>query len=245
MILNRLIKNAAEQDWFVVFLEIVIVFVGIFLGIQATNWNEDRKSIADGYYYLDHLQKQLDAEAQMIEDDIARLSDDIDQVNSALNLLYADSWSDDEYAQFKSDHVAAYNGVRDPRQPSALRQLLDAGKIDLVESWAVQEMLFGLDRAYEEAIGQTKAYVKFADEAVIVLSMAIPYGAKDDLMAIPADPSVLLQSEELKWALRMIVIMNKIQLDRLNRLLTECTQVRDELKAHMSSNASRIPRTAD
>lgn len=137
MIFKRLFTNAAEQNWSVVFLEIVVVFVGIFLGIQATNWNEERKSIADGYYYLDLLQRQLDDEVQTIEKVIIRLSDDIEQMQRALNLLYEESWSEEEYAQFRSDHVAVYNGVRDPRRPSALRQLLDRGKIDLVESWAI------------------------------------------------------------------------------------------------------------
>ena len=37
-------------------------------------------------------------------------------------------------------------------RPSALRRLLHGGKIELIRSREIQEMLFGLDRAYAEAI---------------------------------------------------------------------------------------------
>lgn len=106
-------------------------------------------------------------------------------------------------------------------------------------------MLFGLDSAYQDAIRQAEIYDEFTSRSTMVLSMAIPYGVKDDLMAIPADPDILLQSKELKWAMRMIVIMNKIELRALNALLSECTQARDELKAYMASFASRISRRVD
>lgn len=43
MLLRRLIKNISEQNWFVVWLDVSVVMVGIFLGMQVTNWNEGRK----------------------------------------------------------------------------------------------------------------------------------------------------------------------------------------------------------
>ena len=43
MILRRFIKNINEQNWFVVWLDVFVVMVGIFLGMQVTNWNEERK----------------------------------------------------------------------------------------------------------------------------------------------------------------------------------------------------------
>ncbi|KGJ96414.1 hypothetical protein [Colwellia psychrerythraea] len=43
MLLRRLIENIKEQNWFVVWLDVSVVMVGIFLGMQVTNWNEDRK----------------------------------------------------------------------------------------------------------------------------------------------------------------------------------------------------------
>lgn len=43
MILNRLSKAMRKQDWFTVFLEFVIVAVGILAGLQANEWAQERQ----------------------------------------------------------------------------------------------------------------------------------------------------------------------------------------------------------
>jgi len=42
MILRRLAQSIRRQDWFTVALEVVIVVLGVFIGIQVSNWNQDR-----------------------------------------------------------------------------------------------------------------------------------------------------------------------------------------------------------
>lgn len=42
MIVRRLATSLQKQDWMAVSLEILIVVVGVFLGLQVNNWNEDR-----------------------------------------------------------------------------------------------------------------------------------------------------------------------------------------------------------
>lgn len=42
MILRRLAQSLRRQDWVTVVLEIGIVVLGVFLGIQVANWNQDR-----------------------------------------------------------------------------------------------------------------------------------------------------------------------------------------------------------
>ena len=42
MLLRRVIKHVRAQDWFAVSLDFVIVVIGVFLGIQIGNWNEER-----------------------------------------------------------------------------------------------------------------------------------------------------------------------------------------------------------
>ena len=43
MILRRLGNALREQNWFTVVLEVLIVVVGIFFGLQVDDWNERRK----------------------------------------------------------------------------------------------------------------------------------------------------------------------------------------------------------
>jgi hypothetical protein len=58
MILRKLADAIREQNWTTVFLEILIVVVGIFIGLQVDGWNEARK-------------KQQDIEVQLL-----RIADD-------------------------------------------------------------------------------------------------------------------------------------------------------------------------
>ena len=43
MILRRFIQHIKEQNWFAVGLDVCVVIVGIFLGMQVTEWSEARK----------------------------------------------------------------------------------------------------------------------------------------------------------------------------------------------------------
>ena len=43
MILRRLTNAFRKQDWFTVAVEIMIVVLGVFIGLQVNNWNEARK----------------------------------------------------------------------------------------------------------------------------------------------------------------------------------------------------------
>ena len=42
MLLRRVIEHVKDQNWFAVCLDFIIVVIGVFLGIQIGNWNEDR-----------------------------------------------------------------------------------------------------------------------------------------------------------------------------------------------------------
>jgi len=39
MIIRRLVQSLRRRDWFTVVIEILIVVVGVFIGIEVSNWN--------------------------------------------------------------------------------------------------------------------------------------------------------------------------------------------------------------
>ena len=51
MLLRRVIEHVRKQEWTAVAIDFVIVVAGVFVGIQAANWNEVRsdQSRARGY----------------------------------------------------------------------------------------------------------------------------------------------------------------------------------------------------
>jgi len=62
MILHRLVHSLRRRDWFTVVIEIVIVVVGVFIGIEVSNWNQDRQNRVLAQSYLERLTADLESE---------------------------------------------------------------------------------------------------------------------------------------------------------------------------------------
>ena len=60
MILRKLAENIRKQNWFVVLLEILIVVIGIFIGLQVDEWNNSRITLKLEADYLDQLAIETD-----------------------------------------------------------------------------------------------------------------------------------------------------------------------------------------
>ena len=55
MMLRRVMQHVRDQNWFAVGVDFVIVVVGVFIGIQVANWNEERQLAAQERSYLSQL----------------------------------------------------------------------------------------------------------------------------------------------------------------------------------------------
>jgi len=59
LILRRFSHHIKEQNWFAVGLDVIVVIVGIFLGMQVTEWNDERKTEARSQEYTKRLLADL------------------------------------------------------------------------------------------------------------------------------------------------------------------------------------------
>ena len=55
MILSRIARHMKQQHWTAVFIELVIVILGVFIGLQVSNWNEQRQDRGLEKQYLQRL----------------------------------------------------------------------------------------------------------------------------------------------------------------------------------------------
>ena len=62
MILRRIAEGVRKQDWFTVVVEVLIVVVGIFLGLQVDDWNQERSDRALEQEYLGRLADDIQAD---------------------------------------------------------------------------------------------------------------------------------------------------------------------------------------
>jgi hypothetical protein len=60
LILSRAVDHLKQQHWTGVFIELVIVVVGVFLGMQVSNWNQSQADARLGREYVKRLTRDLD-----------------------------------------------------------------------------------------------------------------------------------------------------------------------------------------
>ena len=99
MMLRRLAQALKEQNWTAIFIEFVLLVVGVFLGIQVANWNSARIERAQETMYLTRL-------AEDVRSDIAEI-DEINRVStqrmSALAYLLREATGQALPASFDSE----------------------------------------------------------------------------------------------------------------------------------------------
>jgi len=64
--------KAREQNWFAVAIDFLILVAGVFLGIQAANWNDSRKERVEERRYYAQILDDLRADQQTLQDALRR-----------------------------------------------------------------------------------------------------------------------------------------------------------------------------
>ncbi len=102
MVISRVPEHAAQANWFAVGMDILIVVIGVFLGMQASNWNEARIERRQGESYR------------------ARLIEDLSANESDLKQRR------DYYLQVRRHALSALEVFEQPSQPVGEQFLIDA-----------------------------------------------------------------------------------------------------------------------
>ncbi|MCB1606551.1 MAG: hypothetical protein KDI71_06205 [Xanthomonadales bacterium] len=68
MILRRLVAQLREQNWTAIAVEFVLLVIGVFLGLQASNWNDARNERAQGERWRQQILADLDQNARDLQD---------------------------------------------------------------------------------------------------------------------------------------------------------------------------------
>jgi hypothetical protein len=67
MILRRITEHVKAQNWFAVGIDFFIVVVGVFIGIQVSNWNESRADRARERVLLGELRAEVAETIRVVE----------------------------------------------------------------------------------------------------------------------------------------------------------------------------------
>ncbi|HPE48086.1 MAG TPA: hypothetical protein PLR76_06810 [Hyphomonas sp.] len=87
MILRRITNAFSRQDWFTVFIETLIVVLGVFLGLQVNNWNAGRANRAMETTYLELLRRDLRTIVVDLENQIEFEQFQVRLANDAVSII--------------------------------------------------------------------------------------------------------------------------------------------------------------
>jgi len=87
MILRRCIEHLRDQQWTAVVLDFLIVVVGVFVGLQVDNWNQERADSKREAFYLAALKDDFSVVIAELESDIAHY----ERIANSMTLLIDES----------------------------------------------------------------------------------------------------------------------------------------------------------
>ncbi len=134
MLLRRLSENLKSQSWTAVCLDLFIVILGIFLGLQVSQWYEGRQEIAFEASILDRLRVEFDEASKDISTAIRFHQDEIvalELINQSLNTGDLNPRDED---QFRSGLQGAMNYDLGPSRSGTYIEILSSGQFRLLRS---------------------------------------------------------------------------------------------------------------
>ena len=184
MILRRLAEGVRQQDWFTVVVEVLIVVVGIFLGLQVDDWNNARKDRIDEQEFITRLHGDLllaeDLSSRVRNRRLGRLESMI----TAADVLFArserDVLSDEECIAVTGTH---YFNINVPELPS-LSELAATGRMSIIRDTELRSALVELQQnrsALSMLIAlQSARAIDLPEKYVELIRLEAKYTAEDD-----------------------------------------------------------------
>jgi len=88
MILSRVIEHFRKQEWTAIAIDFVIVVMGVFIGIQVSNWNAARSARVDERALLERLHEEARALLEIQKSEFADQTPRVEALTAVHALLF-------------------------------------------------------------------------------------------------------------------------------------------------------------
>lgn len=188
MILKRLRTEAARQNWFGVAVDLVILVLGVFLGIQVNNWNQARLDRAEGREYRERLYSDLESNQRDLAFRIHYDGQVLAHARAALAAL--DRPVDESPGEFIIHAYEASNHIPQPLRQFTYDEAVAAGKADRLGDPMLRERIANY---YVGLATMQRLFDNIPPYRELIRS-ALPFAAQTQVMK---DCPEVLHSDEL------------------------------------------------
>lgn len=141
MMLRRFMKHISDQNWFAVGLDVIVVIVGIFLGLQVQNWYEDRADRGAEKTYLNRMHTEASdviEQARVFNETRAKILKSLQSLSDLLvNNADLSDFTNEHCAVLTLSHVYANRTVQLP----TVSELVSSGGLELIENGDVRNAM--------------------------------------------------------------------------------------------------------
>ena len=149
MLLRSVTKHLRDQNWVAVGLDFVIVVVGVYIGIQVSNWNDDRRDREAEAVYLDRLHREIAAISQRAEADYVAQHDRLERIEEVKEFFL----TGDGIERLDGHHCGALSQSHIFADtifyPPTIKELIATGRIVLIRDDAIRTAILSFDQTNE------------------------------------------------------------------------------------------------
>jgi len=141
MLLRSVTKHVNDQNWFAVILDLVIVVIGVFIGIEVSNWNAERAGEEKAEILVDRLYVDVG-----YDNEVTALLLGYHTVVKNYAITAIDGFNEKETVNDEQFVIAAYQAsqITEPwSYRAAYEELLSGGKFDLIQSDELKSIILG------------------------------------------------------------------------------------------------------
>ena len=138
MSLRRIIEHIRHQHWTAIFIDLVIVVVGVFIGMQVSNWNEERATRQRAEVFSERLRADLRVEAWAYAFQYAYSRDVLANARRALDALEGDHAVSDEQFLVSAYRASQFRSFTAHR--ATYDELVSTGTIGLIADPQLREI---------------------------------------------------------------------------------------------------------
>ncbi|MEX0299326.1 MAG: hypothetical protein AB3N28_09670, partial [Kordiimonas sp.] len=156
MIQYRFRKHISEQNWFAVSIDLLVVIVGIFLGMQVTEWNEERKAQLEENIYIEKLLIDMDHSLPLQRKEIQIASEQLENIKWIIHTVEKGQLLDANKEKFELALTTA-NVTRAPRLVQrTMNELVTANLLVRFSNKAIKAQIAEVQENYIRSIETLK-----------------------------------------------------------------------------------------
>jgi len=174
MILRRLSQSLREQNWTAIWIEFVLLVVGVFLGIQVANWNEERVTNKQSGIFTERLRDDLRVEVWRFTALNLYYDDVVINTKRTLDTLEGRSTQSNEALLISAYRATQYSEFIQYR--ATFDELTSTGNIGLIKDPSLRKMA--------AEIYSTKLFENVKNEGInsqyrVAFRMLVPFSVQE------------------------------------------------------------------